>query len=531
MVDLNNWHSAPVPWTPWPHQAKAVERLTTQFFEKDQRRLLCACPTGGGKTIIAIEMIREAARRNLRCMFLAPRYELIDQVCKKLDTFAAFSYGKIVADPGVPRSTYAPLQVASLDTLVSRIIKRKNLILPPIDFVVMDEAHLYITDLRVALGNAFGPDCKILGLSATPGRHDGTGLSAMFDHIIRVSTVKELTEQGFLAPGQYYAPTDIDMARIKIARGEYNKQQVAERIEPLLGDIPGQWMELGGQDRRTCVFAQNVGQSVFLAEKFRALGVAAEHADGSMDPDMRRDIFDRFRSGETQVLTNCDLATYGFDLPEMAHVILACRDRSVVRYLQKIGRAARAAKGKAYFVVQDHAGNWHEHGRHDEERFWDLQGYNPKTRKGRKPGTRARNITQLVCPECDHVFSGALTCPQCKYFFEAAAKKFRVIEGELAEIAKDINQAKVVSEIERRRFYCEVMGYWRNRNANNPPEKHWRQGWVDHTYKARFKILPPKDWVMMQPMTPTLNTQRWIKHHLIRRSKEWQAEKRQRQAS
>jgi DNA repair protein RadD len=527
-MDVTKWHEAPVPWQLWKHQETGVARLEKHFFERDERALVCYCPTGGGKTIMAIEMLRRAAAKGARSMFLAPRQELIGQVCKKLDTFAPFSYGKIVADKKVPRSTYAELQVASLDTLVSRIVKRKNLILPPIDFVVLDECHLYQTDLRMALIAMFGKDCKFMGLSATPGHHDGRGLAPMFDHIIKVASVRELTEVGVLAPGRYYSPSTIDMNKIKLVRNaktgsvEYNGKQVAERLEPLLGDIPGTWLDLG-PERRTCVFAQNVGQSVFLADCFRKHGVAAEHADGSMDPDLREDVFERYRNGEIQVLVNCDLATYGFDLPEMSHVILACRDRSVIRYLQKIGRAARSSPGKEDFIIQDHAGNWHEHGRHDEERYWGLEGYSPKKRTGRPSGQRAKNITQLACPECDCVFCGSLTCPECGYFFEAAARRFQVIDGQLEQIAKDQERSKEASEMDQKLFFCQAMGFLRARNAKHP-DRPWRQGWVNYAFKAKFGKLPPDDWVTMDPMTPNMSMQRWMKHYVIKRAKQWQNE-------
>lgn len=515
-MDTVNWHTAPVPWTLWPHQDTAVKRLTRAFFEQDQRKLLCACPTGGGKTIIAIEMIRAARALGMRCMFMAPRHELIAQVCKKFDTFAPFSYGKIVSDKNIPRSTYAELQIAALDTLVSRIIKRKNLILPPIDFVVMDEAHLYMTELRVALADAFGPNVKILGLSATPGRHDGRGLGSMFEHIIKVATVRELTEQGFLVPVRYYGPSEPDLAKIKIVAGEYSKKGAAERMEPLLGDIPAHWLKLA-PDRRTAVFAMNVGQSVYLADEFRRHGVSAEHADGSMDDVTRDGVFDRLRSGETQVLCNVGLATYGFDLPELSCIVDASPTKSVVNYLQKIGRGIRRADGKEDCIYIDHSGNWHEHGRVTDERHWSLSGYDVKTRKGRKAGSRVKNQTQLCCPKCTLVFTASLTCPDCGYYFEAKAKRFKVIDGDLVEIAADKKRAGP-SEYEQRKFFCELKGYVEERNAKNP-DKPWQLGWASHCFKEKFGAFPPKDWVHMVASSPSIGTRRWIQHRNIARAK------------
>src|SRR5207247_9907269 len=102
--------------------------------------------------------------------------------------------------------------------------------------------------------------------------------------------------------------------------------------------------------------------AVALAEAFRRAGVAAEHVDARTPADARKATFARFAAGETQVLTNCFLAAYGFDLPVLSCVVLARPTKSLMLYLQMLGRGLRIAPDKRDCLVIDYAGCFHRHG-------------------------------------------------------------------------------------------------------------------------------------------------------------------------
>src|SRR5204863_1217103 len=88
----------------------------------------------------------------------------------------------------------------------------------------------------------------------------------------------------------------------------------------------------------------------------------------------RETTFRRFRDGTTQVLTNCFLAAYGFDLPALSCIVLARPTRSLMLYLQMLGRGLRIAPGKCDCLVLDHAGCVHRHGFATDPRAWTLAG-------------------------------------------------------------------------------------------------------------------------------------------------------------
>lgn len=499
--------TATAPWTLWPFQGEGVDRIEHEL--KTSRRVLAASPTGSGKTVMAMELIFRAFQRGETSMFLAPRRELLKQTAAKLDQWLPFGYGMIQASEKGQQNLYLPIQVASVDTLVSRVIKRQRLVLPPVKNVFLDEAHLYMTAHRKALIELF-PDSRIVGLTATPGRHDGRALNIGFDRLIEITTVKKLTREGFLVPAYYRAPSRPDLEKIKIVAGEYNQREVSERMEPLLGGIVESWLKWEG-DRRTAVFAPSVGQSIYLADEFRKHGVAAEHCDGTAEANYRDALFSRFRSGETQVLCNVDLATYGFDLPAISCIVLARPTLSVVRYLQMIGRGLRIDTGKKDCAVHDHSGAIYQHGKADEDRHWSLAGIKSVTRikTGGRTGTRVKTASHLRCPKCTLVFEGSLTCPNCAYYFERAAKKFHVVDGDIVPIS---DPGRDKSLLEQRIFYGELLGYCR--------EVGYKPGWASFCYGRKFKGQNiGTDWYRDKPLVPSEKTRRWIQHMFIRQAR------------
>src|SRR5262249_7980315 len=153
----------------------------------------------------------------------------------------------------------------------------------------------------------------------------------------------------------------------------------------------------------TIVYAVSIAHAVALAEAFRREGVAAEHVDANTPAPIRADTFKRFRAGTTQILTNCFLAAYGFDVPPVAAIVLARPTRSLMLYLQMLGRGLRIAPDKRDCIVLDHSGAVHRFGFATEERVWTLRGTTalvPSPVRKRA----AREAKQCPDPDCGAVW-------------------------------------------------------------------------------------------------------------------------------
>jgi superfamily II DNA or RNA helicase len=127
----------------WPFQQRAIEQLDAAVAAGSRAPLL-VLPTGAGKTVIAAYLMSRAVERHQRALFLAPRRELVGQTSAKL---AGQRHGVLLAGAEAQRDLYALIQVASIETLQSRLVRRKGLVLPDFELVLVDEAPVYSTQV------------------------------------------------------------------------------------------------------------------------------------------------------------------------------------------------------------------------------------------------------------------------------------------------------------------------------------------------------------------------------------------------
>ncbi len=366
-------------------------------------------------TVVAGHIIDVTVKRGKRCLFLAHRKELIDQISALLD-FAGIPHGVIMAGHWRYRPD-EPIQVASIDSLMSmracpsckglpELIRTCNVCggagaersrpLPPAEFIVIDEAHRAMGAQYQAL-IAFYPSAQILLITATPWRLDGKGLGTIVKKMIVVADMRELIAQKHLLPIRLFrAEDEPNLNGLAIRHGDYKTDELAGvmRQSKLIGNVVDHYIELANKER-AIAFATNVAHSLDLTERFIQAGIAAEHLDGTMTKTKREQILARFKSGETRVVSNCDVLVEGVDIPSLHCVILARPTKSITRYLQQVGRAMRPFKGQEYCLVIDHAGCRREHGRPDDFREWSLED--------RRVTGRAKEKTVSepeACPQC-----------------------------------------------------------------------------------------------------------------------------------
>ena len=225
-----------------PYQTAALDRLDASLAAGKRSPLIVA-PTGSGKTVLAAEIIR---RRGGNCLFLAPRRELVHQTCRKLDDVGV-PYGVLLA--GDDRlNLYRPVQVASIDTVFARVVRRERVVLPDFGLIVVDEAHLSITKPRLGL-LARWPDAIRVGLTATPIRKDGRALGMVYDDLIEVATPAELIVQDFLVPARYFSVSEPDLSRVTTVAGDFHQGQLAAAMNQarLVGDVVDHWLDARGR--------------------------------------------------------------------------------------------------------------------------------------------------------------------------------------------------------------------------------------------------------------------------------------------
>jgi len=96
--------------------------------------------------------------------------------------------------------------------------------------------------------------------------------------------------------------------------------------------------------------------------------------------------------GKILVLSNVDIVSEGFDVPDCEAVQLARPTKSLVLYLQQVGRCMRPAAGKEHGLVLDNAGLWLEHGLSYIDRDWSLAG----TKKSKKHTSQPKEMVAIA---------------------------------------------------------------------------------------------------------------------------------------
>jgi|GEM_PF-2159422 len=280
-------------------------------FQVDRdRQFLLADFTVTHNSIIMGEIIRLAVEKGNSILWLVHRRNLVTQMRDTLTNMGVNS-GVIMA--GHEPSPDAQVQVGTIQTYSRRISNNKdfNPHFVDADILMIDEAHRSVSPTTKKVIEKY-KNKVLIGCTATPLRGDGRGLGAVYNGLIEISTVRELTEKGFLSPARYFAPTTIDTKGVATQGGDFVTRQLASVANntEINGDVVENWLRLAG-DRKTLVFAVDVKHSIALRDTFLAAGVAAEHLDAHSSDDTRGGVFRSMERGEVKVI--CNVAVYCLD--------------------------------------------------------------------------------------------------------------------------------------------------------------------------------------------------------------------------
>lgn len=460
--------------TPRDYQIELIESARASA-RAGVRRILLTLPTGGGKTVIAAEIINGAVARGSRVLFLAHRQELIQQASEKLDALG-IDHGIIQANHWRRRPAL-PVQVASVPTLVNRTLATS----PHIIFI--DEAHRARAASYQAIVDRY-PHAFVIGLTATPIRSDGKGLGNLFQRMVQGPSVADLTARGYLVPARVFAPSTPDLRGVRITGGDYNAGGIQRAMDrpTITGDIVAHWQRLA-KNRITVLFAAGIDHSMHLRDAFRAAGVAAEHLDGKTDKDTRRKLLADLAVGRIRVMCSVGVLTEGWDSPPVSCAIIARPTASAGLYLQMAGRILRPYPGKTDALLLDHAGCTIQHGLVDDDREWSLELDRPVVSKPRIDLSLPR-----VCPECYRVARLGVRVCECGYEFSMSDRgNPDVVDGELVEVTSQTRWAGV-PEGGRRAMYLR----WVSEGA----ERGYAAGYAGAKYRGVFKESPKTEWML-----------------------------------
>lgn len=409
-------------------------------------------------------IIQRAVERGGRVALLVHRVELIRQASRSLSALGV-EHGVIA-----PRwaESAAPVQIASVASLVRRLDRYEP---DAFSLIVIDEAHHAVAGQWSRCLEHFSGAMR-LGVTATPIRLDGRGLSERFDRLVVGPSAEWLTMGGHLAPAKVYAPpVGFSAAGLKRRGGEFAMEEAGRQLQvrSVMGDVISHYRaHLDGET--AIAFCCSIAHAEAVAEAFRVAGVPAASIDGTMTEDRRELLLAELAVGRLRVLTSCMLIGEGVDVPSVGGAILLRPTMSLGLFLQMVGRCLRPSPGKAHAVVLDHVGNYERHGHHLDPREWQLvEGV--RRREGRDTGP-----SLWVCPRCYATNdSRSRECVECRHVKPKTEAELKQIQGELEEYER---RQRRLSQSQASSFH-DLVALGRARGMKHP----W--SWAQHVWTAR----------------------------------------------
>lgn len=499
------------------YQEAAIQSARENIAAGKRRQILCA-PTGAGKTIIALGLMKLARDKGSRSAFITDRSALVDQTSQAMDLYGI--------DHGVMQAAhwrsnpYSLVQLVSAQTL-GRRIERGGYVahhLRDLEFVLIDECHtLYKTTLDWLKGL---PDStSIIGLTATPFTK---GLGSHFAAIVNVATTDGLIASGALVKPIVYAAVEADISGVAVkSTGEWEEAGLEKAGVKIVGDVVSEYVKLStehfGKPEKAICFSSTVAHGEEICRAMAEVGLNFQNISYHDDKDDRRRKITEFRKPDSAItgLVSCDALAKGFDVPDVKVCIL-CRPlrKSLTTHIQQIGRVMRPAEGKDKALVIDHTGNAMRF-LDDTVDFWDrgVDELNDGAEKDKKP----REITEKerkerACPSCKAVFPVSVpVCPACGWERPPKASGVTVVNG----VAQMLDMSKSGFGSSRKfdfanhpllkdplmAYRCFVAWATERKRGDVPAGQRWAAG----IYKGVYEQWPPRGWQSL-PVDPDLAT-------------------------
>lgn len=374
--------------TPRDYQLAAEDAVFADFGQGTMSAMVVQ-PTGTGKTVLFSRVANRWDRGNV--LILAHRIELLEQAADRLADELGYRPPIEQGERGVDRESLwqgGNIVIGSVQTLVN-IARLKKYHECPFGLVIVDECHHATSpSYRKVIDTCrdYNPDCRVLGVTATPHRTDKTALGIVFDSVPFAMDMEEAIRLGWLVDihQEFVQLGDVDFSNIALTKNKHGERDFDRRTletilteETALHAMARPILDTSTDGEQCLIFNAGVAHAHLMADVLNRYKSGSSAAvDGKTDPEKRKQIVEDFRRGKLQYLTNYGVFTEGFDAPNVSRVIMARPTKSVSLYIQMLGRGTRplpgvvdgrdtpearresiAASAKPHVMVLDYVGN------------------------------------------------------------------------------------------------------------------------------------------------------------------------------
>ena len=357
------------------YQKGAIDKIFERFEDcPSDYHLLYQLPTGGGKTIIFSEIVRQYLKlKKKKVVVLTHRIELCNQTSKVLSDFGVLN--KIVnSKASLDDQHRYSCFVAMVETLNNRLLDDK-LDISDVGLVIIDEAHYNsFTKLLKFFSSSF-----ILGVTATPlSSNINLPMTDNYDELIVGESISELIKNSFLARANLYTYNVGLTSLIVGANGDYTVKSSEELYtnNDMLTKLLVAYEERC-LNKKTLIFNNGINTSLIVYDTFKKAGFNIRHLDNTATKKQRLETLKWFKNTPNAILTSVSILTTGFDEPTVKCIIINRATKSLTLYYQMIGRGSRLLKDKNTFEVIDLGNNFYRFGEWGSDIDWHKIFRNP----------------------------------------------------------------------------------------------------------------------------------------------------------
>ena len=340
------------------YQSDTVQAIKDALAK--HKSTIAVLATGLGKSVVCSKVASEFPGTVL---ILAHRIELVDQMAAHIAT--ELGYDPEIEQGDRVANEYSLMErgkvvVASVQTMITpRRMKRYSK--HPFALCIVDECHRATSASYVKLIDAYrqvNPDCKLLGVTATPNRTDGTAMGLVFDSVAIERGIVWGIANGWLVDirQKFAIVENLDLSKVKSAYNEFGERDFdRKQLEELLT----QEGPLHAMSRPVLDCTQNGEQALIFASSVNHAHLwervlnhyrpdCAKTIDGNTPKDEREYAVNLYKEKRLQFLLNFNIFTEGFDAPATEFVVMGRPTKSQLVYTQALGRCTRPLPGLVY---------------------------------------------------------------------------------------------------------------------------------------------------------------------------------------
>lgn len=371
------------------YQKRVKDTSTKMLLENEHKKFMIHMPTGSGKTKTCVESIIDYMRTTISeegfVIWFAHSKELCEQAYVTLKNMWRFrgdesiDFYKVFGDTDINLNILDKKRAVLFvgfqkfnSLLISKdsdVISFRTKIASKSKLVIVDEAHksmapTYKNAIDYCVNNY--ADCKLIGLTATPGRtndesEENVFLANFFDNNLITIRDEYGVEQNnpllYLQENNYLAKINDQILQFDLMVNTKLTTNAEELTTTQLEEIAKQAvinptrnikiletikdrLEIDPKES-ILIFAASTEHCIVLDMIFKKEGISSEYILGSSRKESRNMAIENFKNKKINVLINYSVLSTGFDAPKLNTLIIARTINSNILGSQIIGRALR----------------------------------------------------------------------------------------------------------------------------------------------------------------------------------------------